>query len=94
MCVVFIEFMVFDLFINFFSVVFYIYEVLFLGGVVMFKRINMMLLYGVMGKCFFSVVCELIVFFMVFYFIIVEVVKIWKEKCFYFKFVWVYVEMV
>lgn len=41
-----------------------------------------------------SVVCELIVFLMVFYFIVVEVIKIWKEKCEYFKFVWVYVEIV
>lgn len=41
-----------------------------------------------------SVVCELIVFLMVFYFIVVEVIKIWKEKFEYFKFVWVYVEIV
>lgn len=47
MWVVFVEFMIFDLLMNFFSVVLYIFEVLFLGGVIIFERINIMLLYGV-----------------------------------------------
>ena len=90
---VLIEFMVFDSSTNLFSAVSYIYEALPLGGAATFKRINTMSLYGATGKRSFSAVCELIVLLMVFYFITAEAVKIWKEKCSYFKSAWAYVEM-
>ena len=92
---VLIEFMIFDSSTNLFSAVSYIYEALPLGGASTFKRINTMSLYGAKstGTRSISAVCELVVLLMVFYFIIAEAVKIWKEKCSYFKSAWAYVEM-
>lgn len=92
---VFVEFMIFDSSTNLFSAASYIFEALPLGGATTFKRINTMSLYGARsaGTRSLSAVCELIILLMVFYFIVSEAIKIWKEKCRYFKSAWAYVEM-
>lgn len=92
---VFVEFMIFDSSTNLFSAASYIFEVLPLGGAATFKSINTMSLYGARstGTRSISAVCELIVLLMVFYFIVAEAIKIWKEKCKYFKSAWAYVEI-
>lgn len=92
---VFVEFMIFDSSTNLFSAASYIFEALPLGGATTFKRINTMSLYGARttGSRSITAVCELIVLLMVFYFIVAEGIKIWKEKCKYFKSAWAYVEM-
>lgn len=92
---VFIEFMIFDSSTNLYSAASYIFESLPLGGATTFRTINTMSLYGARssGTRSVSAVCELIVLLMVFYFIVSEAIKIWKEKCQYFKSAWSYVEI-
>lgn len=92
---VFVEFMIFDSSTNLFSAASYIFEALPLGGATTFERINTMSLYGARstGTRSMSAVCELIVLLMVFYFIVAEAIKIWKEKFEYFKSAWAYVEI-
>lgn len=92
---VFIEFMIFDSSTNLFSAVTLLLEVLPLGGVVTFKRINTMSLYGTRtaGSRKINALCELIVIIVVFYFIVAEIIKLYTQKCPYFKSAWSYVEL-
>ena len=92
---VFVEFMVFDPSTNLFSAAVYLYEKLPMGGAATFRRINTMALYGARenGVRSFNAVCELVVIVVVCYFIVAEAVKMYRQRCLYFKSAWAWVEI-
>ncbi|XP_068681978.1 polycystin-1-like protein 2 isoform X4 [Montipora foliosa] len=92
---VFIEFMIFDSSTRLFSAVTLLLETLPLGGVATSKQINTMSLYGARTaeKRSFNALCDLIVVLILCFFIINEILKLYKQRCSYFKSAWTYVDL-
>ncbi|XP_048586754.1 uncharacterized protein LOC5520731 isoform X2 [Nematostella vectensis] len=93
---VFMEVLVFEPSNSYFSAVTYLYERLATGGGTTYRSIKTMSLYGSRSHGLQSLyaVCELVLILIVIYFIIAELIKLYRQRCAYFKSAWNWIEII
>lgn len=92
---VFLEVLIFEPSSSFFSAVTYLFEKTSMGGAFTYVSVKTMSLYGARSYGLQSLyaICELTIILIVIYFVIAELIKLYRQRCSYFKQAWNYVEM-
>lgn len=92
---IFVELLVYEPASSFFSAVTYLYEKPPMGGAVTYTSIKTMSLYGARSHGLQSLyaICELVIILIVIYFIIAELIKVYRQRWAYFKCPWTWVEI-
>ncbi|XP_031571405.1 polycystic kidney disease protein 1-like 2 isoform X3 [Actinia tenebrosa] len=92
---IFVEFLVFEPSSSFFSAVTYLYEKPSMGGAVTYTSVKTMSLYGARSHGLQSLyaICELVIILIVIYFVIAELIKVYRQRWAYFKCPWTWVEI-
>lgn len=92
---VFLEVLIFEPSSSFFSAVTYLFEKPSMGGAFTYVTVKTMSLYGARSNGLQSLyaVCELTIILIVIYFVIAELIKLYRQRCSYFKTAWNWVEI-
>lgn len=92
---VFLEVLIFEPSSSFFSAVTYLFEKTSMGGAFTYVSVKTMSLYGARSYGLQSLyaICELTIILIVIYFVIAELIKLYRQRCSYFKQAWNYVEL-